>query len=145
MEETIETASSCLPFSCLPHNFELQLLYLTTIFLLSPCLLFTYSTVQYMNKLNAESSLDTREGEHQSEMGFQDSQQQSKLLGPISLKVLLKKQVMEVAYAMVWVLFLIRGIVFASILKQKMWVYNLGFRIEHEWWKFLNRRNAYTF
>lgn len=47
-----------------------------------------------MNKLSAESSLDTREGEHQKEMVFQDSQQQSKLLGPISLKVLLKKQVM---------------------------------------------------
>ncbi len=94
MEETIETASSCLPFSHLPHNFEVQLLYRATIFLLSPCLLFTYSTVQYMNKLNAESSLDTREGEHQSEIVFQDSQQQSKLLGPISLEVLLKKQVM---------------------------------------------------
>lgn len=46
-----------------------------------------------MNKLNAESSLDTRDGEHQSEMVFQDTQQ-SKLLGPISLKVLLKEQVM---------------------------------------------------
>lgn len=53
-----------------------------------------YSTMQYMNNLNAESSLDTSEGEHQSEIVFQDSQQQSKLLGPISLKVLLKKQVM---------------------------------------------------
>lgn len=93
MEDTMETASSCLPFSHLPHNFEVQLLYLTTIFLLSPCLLFTYSSVQYMNKLNAESSLDTREGEHQSEMVFQDTQQ-SKLLEPISLKRLLKEQVM---------------------------------------------------
>lgn len=80
--------------SHLPHNVEVQLLYQTTIFLLSPCLLVTYSTVQYMNKLNAESSLDTRAGEHQSEIVFQDSQQQSKLLGPVSLKVLLKKQVM---------------------------------------------------
>lgn len=53
-----------------------------------------YSTVQYMNKLNAESSLDTREGEHQYEMVFQDVQWQSKLLGSISLKVPLKKQVM---------------------------------------------------
>lgn len=85
MEETIEPASSCLPFSHLLRNFEVQPLCRTTIFLLSPCLLFTYSTVQYMNKLNAESSLDTREGEHQSEIVFQDSQQQSKLLGPISL------------------------------------------------------------
>lgn len=50
--------------------------------------------VQHMNKLNAESSLDTREGEHLSQIVFQDSQQQSTLLGPISLKVLLKKQVM---------------------------------------------------
>lgn len=66
-------------------------------FLLSPFTLpsiHVYSTMQYMNNLNAESSLDTSEGEHQSEIVFQDSQQQSKLLRPISLKVLLKKQVM---------------------------------------------------
>lgn len=50
--------------------------------------------MQYMNKLDAESSLDTGGGEHQSEIVFQDSQQQTKLHGPISLKVLLKKQVM---------------------------------------------------
>lgn len=49
-----------------------------------------YSTVQYMNKLNAKSSLDTSEGEHLSEIVFQDYQQ----LRPISLKVLLKKQTM---------------------------------------------------
>lgn len=36
----------------------------------SPCLLFMYSTVQYMNKLHAESSLDTSEGERQSEVVF---------------------------------------------------------------------------
>lgn len=53
-----------------------------------------YSTVQYMNKLNAESSLDTGEGEHQYEMVFQDLQWQRKMLRPISLKVPLKKQVM---------------------------------------------------
>lgn len=54
-----------------------------------------YSSVQYMNKLNAEeNSIDTGGEEHQNEMVFQDSQQQSKLLVPISLKVLLKKQVM---------------------------------------------------
>lgn len=53
-----------------------------------------YSAVQYMNKLNAESSLGTGEGEHQSEIVFQDSHQWTKLLKPISLKLLLKKQVM---------------------------------------------------
>lgn len=63
-----------------------------------------YSTVQYMNKLNAESSLDTSEGEHRSEIVFQDSQQQSKLLRPISLKVLLRNQVMYV-WLMQWVEF----------------------------------------
>lgn len=48
-----------------------------------------------MNKLNAEeNSIDTGEGEHQNEMVFQDPQQRSKLRVPISLKVLLKKQVM---------------------------------------------------
>lgn len=36
-----------------------------------------YSTVQYMNKLNAESCLDTSEGERQSEIVFQDYQQQN--------------------------------------------------------------------
>lgn len=95
MEETIEGQPLHAFLSAIsPTDFEVQLLYQATIFLLSPCLLFTYSTVQYMNKSNAESSLDTRAGEHQSEIVFQDSQQQSKLLGPISLEVLLKKQVM---------------------------------------------------
>lgn len=99
MEENTETATLHVLLSAislsLPHNFEVQLLYLTTIFLLLPCLLFMYSSVQYMNKLNAEeNSIDTGGEEHQNEMVFQDSQQQSKLLVPISLKVLLKKQVM---------------------------------------------------
>lgn len=74
-----------------------------------------YSTVQYINKLNAKSSLDTSEGERQSEIVFQDHQQQSKLLRPISLKVLLKKQVMSVAYVIVWVLFLIYGMLFSAV------------------------------
>lgn len=55
-----------------------------------------YSTVQYMNKLHAESSLDTSEGKRQSEVVFQDyhqQQQQSKFLRPILQKVLLKEQV----------------------------------------------------
>lgn len=54
-----------------------------------------YSTVQYMNKLHAESSLDTSEGKRQSEVVFQDyhQQQQSKFLRPILLKVLLEEQV----------------------------------------------------
>lgn len=41
--------------------------------------------VQYMNKWNAESSLHTREGEHESELVFQDSPQRCTLLWPISL------------------------------------------------------------
>lgn len=99
MEENTETATLHALLSTIslspPHDFEVQLLYLTTIFLLSPSLLFMYSSVQYMNKLNAEeNSIDTGEEEHQNEMVFQDSQQRSKLLVPISLKVLLKKQVM---------------------------------------------------
>lgn len=95
MEETVEKQPLHAFLSAIsPTISEVQLLCRTTIFLLSPCLLFMYSTVQYMNKLNAESSPDTGEGEHQSEIVFQDSQQQSKLLGPISVEVLLKKQVM---------------------------------------------------
>lgn len=49
-----EAASSCLSFSHLPHNFEVQLLYRTTLYLLSPCFYsrtVLYSTwISYMQK-----------------------------------------------------------------------------------------------
>lgn len=100
MGETVENGlltSSLQPSS--PH-FWSPFYKRAAVSLLSPCLLFTYSTVRYMNKLNAESSLDTRRGGERgaenigAKLFFQDSRQQSKLLGHISLKVLLKKQVM---------------------------------------------------
>lgn len=101
MGETIENGlltSSLQPSSA--HFWSPALYKRAAVPLLSPCLLFTYSTVQYMNKLNAESSLDTRRGGGRgaenigAKLFFQGSRQQSKLLGHISLKVLLKKQVM---------------------------------------------------